>query len=135
MATGHAKADDRSFRLEAVRGSENNGIVDNPFLDHAFKTLRYGIDVTVHDDGSWSYEIETVLQVFGKAEPFSHTDRNTMHKIGEPTPNPTALAAMKAQVEAAVESVVEAAVEAVAATGKATDKAAGTGAEVGAEPA
>jgi|GEM_PF-48060 len=135
MATGRAKADDRSFRLEAVRGSENNGIVDNPFLQHAFKTLRYGIEVTVHDDGSWSYELETVLEVLGKPEPFSHTDRNTMRKIGEPTPNPTALAAMKAQAEAAVESVVEAAVEAVTASGKATDKATGTGTEAGTEPA
>ncbi|REN20282.1 FABP family protein, partial [Mycobacterium tuberculosis] len=28
-------------------------------------------------------------------EPFSHTDRNTLRKIGEPTPNPTARAAME----------------------------------------
>lgn len=26
-------------------------------------------------------------------QPFHHTDHNTLHKIGEPTPNPTALAA------------------------------------------
>lgn len=67
----------------------------NPFLEHAFKTLRYSIEVTIHDDGSWSYELETVLDVLGKPEPFSHTDRNTLRKIGEPTPNPTARAAME----------------------------------------
>lgn len=94
MATGRAQAGDRSFRLEAVRGGETNGILANPFLEHAFKTLRYSIEMTIQDDGSWSYEIETVLSVLGKAEPFSHTDRNTLRKIGEPTPNPTAQAAM-----------------------------------------
>jgi len=94
MATGQAKAGDRSFRLEAVRGGETNGILANPFLEHAFKTLRYSIAVTIHDDRSWSYEQETVLSVRGQAEPFSHTDRNLLRKVGEPTPNPTALAAM-----------------------------------------
>ena len=46
MATGRAKASDRSFRLDAVRGGETNGILANPFLEHAFKTLRYSIAVT-----------------------------------------------------------------------------------------
>jgi len=26
----------------------------------------------------------------GQSEPFHHTDRNLLHKIGEPTPNPLA---------------------------------------------
>jgi hypothetical protein len=106
MATGRAKPNDRSFRLEAVRGGETNGILANPFLEHAFKTLRYSIAVSIHDDGSWSYEIETLLDVRGKAEPFSHTDRNTLRKIGEPTPNPTAQAAI---AQAAEEAAAEAA--------------------------
>jgi hypothetical protein len=92
MATGHATADAKTFRLEAKRGSETNGIVSNPFLEHAFKTVSYTITVTVHDDGTWSYEQDTVLVIPGQAEPFHHTDRNTLHKIGEPTPNPTAQA-------------------------------------------
>ena len=93
MAVGQATADARSFRLEAVRGSETNGIVSNPFLEYAFRTERYTITVTIHDDGTWSYEQETLLVIPGQAEPFRHTDRNTLHKIGEPTPNPTAQAA------------------------------------------
>ena len=52
MATGHASADATSFRLEAVRGSATNGILSNPFLEHAFKTVRYAIAVTVHPDGT-----------------------------------------------------------------------------------
>ena len=92
MAVGRAAADAKSFRLEAVRGSTVNGISSNPFLEYAFRTDRYAITVTIHDDGSWSYEQETTLVIPGQAEPFAHTDRNTLVKIGEPTPNPTARA-------------------------------------------
>ena len=90
MAVGQAAADAKSFRLEAVRGSTVNGISSNPFLEYAFRTDRYTITVTIHDDGSWSYEQETTLIIPGQAEPFAHTDRNRLVKIGEPTPNPTA---------------------------------------------
>ena len=92
MAVGKAAAGATSFRLEAVRGSETNGIISNPFLEHAFRTLSYAITVTIHPDGTWSYEQTTRLAIPGQAEPFEHTDRNTLRKIGEPTPNPTALA-------------------------------------------
>src|SRR5580765_2133500 len=61
MASGHASADATSFRVEAVRGSATNGILSNPFLEYAFKTVRYAITVTVHPDGTWSYEQETML--------------------------------------------------------------------------
>jgi hypothetical protein len=92
MAAGRAAADATTFRLEAVRGSETNGIVSDPFLEYAFKTLSYAITITLNADGTWSYEQTTILQIPGKAEPFHHTDRNTLRKIGEPTPNPTARA-------------------------------------------
>jgi hypothetical protein len=92
MAFGRAAPDAKTFRLQAVRGSETNGIVSNPFLEHAFKTESYTITVTVNADGTWSYEQVTVLIIPGQAKPFEHTDRNTLRKIGEPTPNPTAIA-------------------------------------------
>ena len=94
MAVGRAAADAKSFRLEAVRGSLTNGISSNPFLEYAFRTERYVIDITIHDDGTWSYEQQTTLVIPGQAEPFLHTDRNTLKKIGEATPNPTARAAI-----------------------------------------
>ena len=93
MAVGRAAADAKAFRVEAVRGSETNGIVSNPFLEHAFKTLRFTMAVTIHPDGMWSYEQDTVMMVAGIADPFHHTDRNTLTKIGDPTPNPLAAAA------------------------------------------
>ena len=93
MAVGHAATDARSFRLQAIRGSETNGIVSNPFLEYAFKTQSYTITISINADGTWSYEQETVLIIPGQAEPFRHTDRNTLRKIGEPALNPTAQAA------------------------------------------
>jgi len=93
MAVGQASPDARSFTLTAVRGSLTNGIVSNPFLEHAFRTDRYTITVDIHGDGTWSYVQDTILVIPGQAEPFHHTDRNRLRKIDEPTPNPTEQAA------------------------------------------
>jgi hypothetical protein len=95
MAIGRAAADAKTFRLQAVRGSATNGIVSNPFLEYGFRTQSYTVRVTINAGGTWSYELDTVLIIPGQAQPFHHTDRNTLRKIGEPTPNPTALAAAK----------------------------------------
>lgn len=94
MLAGHAAAEAKTFQLEAVRGSLTNGILSGPFLEYAFRTESCTLTVTV-GDRTWSYEQDTVLMVRGQSEPFHHTDRNTLRKIGEPTPNPTALAAAK----------------------------------------
>jgi hypothetical protein len=90
MAVGHATSSAKKFRLEAVRGSETNGIVSNPFLLHAFKTLQVTIEVTIHPGGAWSYDQDTVMAIPGAPKAFHHTDRNTLRKIAEPTPNPLA---------------------------------------------
>jgi hypothetical protein len=95
MYTGHAAGDAKSFTLQAVRGSLTNGIISVPFLEYAFRTDSCTITVTHNADGTWSYEHDTVLVIPGQVEPFHHTDRNTLRKIAEPTPNPTALAAAK----------------------------------------
>jgi hypothetical protein len=90
MAFGRAAKDDTSFELAAVRGAATNGICSNPFLEYAFQTIEYRIKVTVNPNGTWAYEEDTVLLVRGQSEPFHHTDRNILTKIGEPTPNPLA---------------------------------------------
>jgi len=92
MAVGQASADATSFELVATCGLETYGICSNPFLEYAFKTVEFRIKVTINADGTWSYEEDTVLMVRGLGEPFHHTDRNTLEKIGEPTPNPLAAA-------------------------------------------
>jgi len=51
--------------------------------------------VTFLDDGSWSYEQDTVMAIAGQADPFHHVDTNTLTKVGEAIPNPLALEAIK----------------------------------------
>ena len=92
MAYGQASADATQFELVATRGAETFGICSNPFLEHAFKTVEFRIKVMINADGTWSYDEDTVLMIRGQAEPFHHTDRNTLSKIGEATPNPLARA-------------------------------------------
>jgi hypothetical protein len=87
MAIGRAAADARSFELECRFGSPTNGTCSNPFLDHAKRTLGYTIKVDIHDDGSWSYEQVTLLQILGRDELFRHTDRNRLYRVAAPKPN------------------------------------------------
>lgn len=90
MAVGHASADAKSFTLEAKRGTTEYGICSNPFLEHAFRTDSFTITVTINDDGTWSYDEDTVLIIKGQDEPFHHRDTNKLKKLAEPTPNPLA---------------------------------------------
>lgn len=91
MASGHATADAKTFEVIATDVDPHFGIRSSPFLDDAFKTVEFRIKVTTYDDGTWGYEEDTVLMIRGQAEPFHHTDRNRLHKLQEPTPNPLAL--------------------------------------------
>jgi hypothetical protein len=93
LASGPAAPDATEFTLTATVGSEVHGILSNPFLDQAFRTLSYRIQVTINDDGTWSYEEEGVLQIPGRDKPFSHIDHNTLTRIGPPELNPLARAA------------------------------------------
>lgn len=90
MAVGQANADATSFELVATRGLETFGICSIPFLEYAFRTDEFRIKVTIHPDGTWAYEEDTVLIIPGRAEPFHHTDRNLLTRIAAPTPNPLA---------------------------------------------
>jgi hypothetical protein len=90
LAGGTAEPDARDFELTAAVGSEVYGILSNPFLDRAFRTLSYRIHVTAHDDGTWSYEEEGVLAIPGRPEPFHHIDRNTLTRVAPALPNPLA---------------------------------------------
>lgn len=88
MATGAASADALRFEVSAVRGSTVNGILSNPFLEYAYRTDTYRLVVSIHPDGRWSYEAETVLKIHDRDEPFLHTDRNILTKIAEASANP-----------------------------------------------
>jgi hypothetical protein len=90
LAGGPADANSKDFELTAAVGSEVYGILSNPFLNEAFRTLSYRIHVTVHDDDTWSYEEEGVLDIPGRDEPFRHVDHNTLARVQPPAPNPLA---------------------------------------------
>lgn len=93
LAMGHAAADATRFEVTATRGSTQAGICSSPFLDGAFRTQSFRVAVSVHPDGDWSYEEDTVLLVHGRDDPFHHTDANRLRRIAPPTPNPMKLAA------------------------------------------
>jgi hypothetical protein len=91
IASGQAHPDDTELVLTAKRGDPGYGICSNAFLEYAFRTESYRIEVVFNPDGSWSYVLDTMLIVRGRAEPFLHRDRNTLVKVAEPTPNPLLL--------------------------------------------
>jgi hypothetical protein len=88
LASGTADADATEFEVAATMGAEDYGILSNPFLNSAFRTLRFQMRVTVNKDGTWSYEEHTQLRMPDREGLVQHVDRNTLTRIGEPTPNP-----------------------------------------------
>ncbi|MBT2185731.1 FABP family protein [Sphingobium nicotianae] len=88
IAAGHAEANATRLVLKAERGQTDYGICSTSFLELAFRTDSYSIEVEFHDDGTWSYISDTMLMVRGQSEPFQHRDRNTLMKVGEPDLNP-----------------------------------------------
>jgi len=90
IAAGHAEPNATKLVLEAKRGQTEYGICSTTFLELAFRTDSYRLEVDFLADGSWSYASDAVLQVKGRPEPFLHRDRNTLKKIAEPDLNPWA---------------------------------------------
>ncbi len=91
MASGTANPDSTTFTLSATAGNDTYGICSNPFLQDAFRTIKFDITVTINSDGTWSYDQDTTMVVSGREDVFHHTDKNTLSKILEPTPNPLSL--------------------------------------------
>jgi hypothetical protein len=90
LAGASVAPDATEFELTAEVGSETFGILSNPFLDRAFRTVSYRMHVTIDGDGAWSYEEEGVMDIPGATEPFRHIDRNSLVRVEPPTPNPLA---------------------------------------------
>jgi hypothetical protein len=90
LASGQAAPDADRFTVSAKRGKSDYGICSTAFLEYAFRTDSYQIEITYNADGSWSYVTDTMLLVHGRDTPFAHRDQNTLKKIAEPRPNPLA---------------------------------------------
>lgn len=91
LASGSAAEDSTNFEVRAAAGDHHYGILSNPFLDRAFRTINFRMYVSVHPDGTWSYEEETDIVVEGSHDVFAHSDRNTLSRISAPVANPLAL--------------------------------------------
>lgn len=90
LAAGRASRDATTFTLRAERGSTAYGICSNPYLEDNFQTDSFTITVTIHEDGTWSYDEDTVMSIKGGQEPFHHRDRNRLARVAAPQPNPLA---------------------------------------------
>jgi hypothetical protein len=90
LAGGMAKSDDDRISVEARRGDPRFGICSTTFLEEAFRTEYYRIDISFNSDGSWTYLTRTDLAVRGTASLFNHHDTNTLRRIAPPAPNPLA---------------------------------------------
>jgi hypothetical protein len=88
LAAGTAEPDATEFEVAAKIGTEVYGILSNPFLYSAFRTVSFRMRVTVNKDGTWSYEEHTQLHMPDREGLVDHVDRNTLGRIAEPTPNP-----------------------------------------------
>jgi hypothetical protein len=91
IASGHAAPDADRLVLTATRGQTEYGICSTTFLEQAFRTDTYRIEVNFNADGSWSYILDTMLAVHDAEEPFLHRDQNTLVKVAEPRRNPLAV--------------------------------------------
>ncbi|WP_374534918.1 FABP family protein [Phenylobacterium sp.] len=87
-ALAGGKATETGLKVSARRGETEYGISSTAFLEHAFRTESYTLEITFHDDGSWSYISDTMLAVLGQEGLFQHRDHNTLTKVAEPQGNP-----------------------------------------------
>ena len=82
LAGGTAAAAATSFTLAARPSDPNYSIGENKYLSRHASTLSYDVTIIVNDDGSWTYDEKTMLQMDEFPEPFAHTDSNTLRKVG-----------------------------------------------------
>jgi hypothetical protein len=82
LAGGFASADATRFTLSAEAGHPQYAIGENKYLAEHASTLSYRVNITTNADGTWSYDELTMLKMDEFDEPFQHSDRNTLHKVG-----------------------------------------------------
>lgn len=101
LASGTAKPGDDRIVVSATRGKTDYGICSTDFLEAAFRTDSYQLEITFNADGTFSYIEHTALVMPGRGAPFLHHDENTLRKVAEPQPNPLMLRLAAAKKSAA----------------------------------
>jgi len=80
-AGGTSEPHAKQFSMTAEAGSAIYGILSNPYLDQAAKTIRYELTVTSHEPWKFSYKEDTQLEMAGQADLFHHTDQNSLKRL------------------------------------------------------
>ncbi len=80
LAGTMTSADATTFTLEATLGDSRYVIGENTYLASNASSLSYKATITV-GDATWSYDEVTTLRMNEFAEPFAHTDHNTLHRV------------------------------------------------------
>jgi hypothetical protein len=80
LAGGSTGADATTFTLNATQGGAQYSIGENLYLARNASSLSYEVAIAVGPD-SWSYDEITMLRMDEFAEPFPHTDHNTLHRV------------------------------------------------------
>lgn len=83
LAGGPAQPGDAVFTMQAEVGSETYGILSNPYLASAARTILYQVTVTT-GDGTFSYEETSTLELRRMEGVLAHTDRNTLRRVELP---------------------------------------------------
>jgi hypothetical protein len=81
VAGGTTSADATSFAMTAGESVAPYRIAENTYLAANASTVRYESNITVHADGSWSYDEVTTLRMAEIDGEFAHTDRNTLVRV------------------------------------------------------
>ena len=81
LAGGVTDADSIEFTMEASLGDPHYAIGENKYLAKNASSLSYAVTISIGDD-TWSYDEVTMLRMNEFAEPFAHTDHNTLHRVG-----------------------------------------------------
>jgi hypothetical protein len=80
LAGGEAGPDATSFQLSAKMGEEIFGILQNPYLMEAARTVEYRFSGSIEGD-TFSYEEDTIMEMRVEPGMYHHTDRNTLKKV------------------------------------------------------
>jgi hypothetical protein len=79
IAGATCEPDSNTFTLRADPGEPCYGILENRYLGANASTKHYECTITVHPEGGWSYESDTVVSLTAMGgDTLHHTDRNTM---------------------------------------------------------
>ena len=81
IARETVEPDAKEFDLTADVASEIYGICSKKFLNEEFKTVRFEMKITIHNNDSFTYDQDTQLQIKGNPNLFHHTDKNTLSRV------------------------------------------------------